>query len=357
MKKYNVKFNNKTNDELIRLLIKTDNDKFQILNNTNNIYNSNDISCHILNNKLVTLEYITNSEDETINLFYNDEKFNLYINYCEDYETGEYINSYKYTFKNPGIHKINIDFKQNLTSLDRLFYNCSNLYSIPENLFKNCPNVTTFGSIFCNCTNIVEIPEGLFDNNTLVEDFSYTFYGCSKINKLPEGLFNKCTKAWNFNGTLKHCSMQTLDLSSWDTKNIKDISWFLDENLNLESVNVSNWDSKNMTNLRRAFGTCIKLKTLDLSSWEIPNATNIDYFLTGCKSLTNLDISKFNIPENIVKDAMFNNCISLMGVKCNRTTYEWIKENKTTLKCPAIMINDCRYEIVDEPDTVVIGLL
>ena len=55
--------------------------------------------------------------------------------------------------------KVNITFKEDLTSLANAFSGCSALKSIPENLFANCPNVTNFQETFSLCTALKYIPE------------------------------------------------------------------------------------------------------------------------------------------------------------------------------------------------------
>ena len=90
--------------------------------------------------------------------------------------------------------------------LDYAFYNCSNLVSIPENIFSNNPNVTSFKSTFTNCTNITSIPENIFSNNTMVTDFSSCFYGCSSLASIPSGLFANNTAVTTFQSCFYACS-------------------------------------------------------------------------------------------------------------------------------------------------------
>lgn len=82
---------------------------------------------------------------------------------------------------------------QNLWKIN--FEGCTSLTSIPEGLFKNCPNLSDFTDTFNGCTRLTNIPTGLFDNCTNVEYFYRTFYGCTGLTgEVPE-LWKKGTNS------------------------------------------------------------------------------------------------------------------------------------------------------------------
>ena len=59
-----------------------------------------------------------------------------------------------YTFADIGEHKVYIEFKEDVTDFWYCFSGCSELTSIPENFFANCPNVINFNSCFYNCSGL-----------------------------------------------------------------------------------------------------------------------------------------------------------------------------------------------------------
>lgn len=97
----------------------------------------------------------------------------------------------------------------NLLSCINIFSYCSTLTTIPTGLFDNNINLTNFKSVFFHADNITEIPAGLFDNNTLVADsaFSGTFAFCDSITSVPAGLFDNNVLAADrgFTGTFRNC--------------------------------------------------------------------------------------------------------------------------------------------------------
>ena len=71
----------------------------------------------------------------------------------------------------------------------------TNIQSIPEDLFANCPNVTDFSYSFYYCTNLTSIPEKLFDYCEKVENFKKAFYGCTSLTGNAPELWKRGTNS------------------------------------------------------------------------------------------------------------------------------------------------------------------
>ena len=87
------------------------------------------------------------------------------------------------------------------------------------------------------------------------------------------------------------------------------------------------------------FYGCSSLNNLDLSSFDTKQVTQIFCMFYGCSSLERLNISSFNISNNInIKNSdIFNGCSSLKLVYCNdRKICEILKND---VKC----ISDYTY--------------
>ena len=105
------------------------------------------------------------------------------------------------------------DVATGVTSFSQTFNSCSKLKSIPDGLFDKNTLVTTFFQTFSNCSSLTEIPSGLFDNNTAVsiDGFRDTFQQCTGITSIPEGLFdnNTLVSSNGFRNTFAYCSSLT----------------------------------------------------------------------------------------------------------------------------------------------------
>lgn len=110
-----------------------------------------------------------------------------------------------YVFPEIGDHKVWIEFKKDVTDFSYCFQACSELTSIPENLFANNTAVTNFYGCFQACSGLTSIPENLFANNTAVTDFSYCFGNCYSLTSIPANLFANNTAVTNFYGCFYHC--------------------------------------------------------------------------------------------------------------------------------------------------------
>ena len=86
--------------------------------------------------------------------------------------------------------------------------------------------------------------------------------------------------------------------------------------ISLNSIELSNFDTKNVKNMECMFYSCYSLINLDLSNFDFNKVTNIKYMFKNCHSLIALNIPKLNIKnKNINKEQIFHGCNSLIN-KC-----------------------------------------
>ena len=79
------------------------------------------------------------------------------------------------------------------------------------------------------------------------------------------------------------------------------------------------------------FRNCQSLTSLDLSSFDTKNVTNMFCMFYDCNSLTSLNLSNFSISENCLVSDMFHNCTNLKEIimrGCDKTTIEMISKEK-----------------------------
>ena len=76
--------------------------------------------------------------------------------------------------------------------------------------------------------------------------------------------------------------VKTLDLSGWNTSNVKNMGDMFYGCHNLKSLNLSGWDTSNVENMSLMFYYCIRLESLDLSGWNTSNVENMSYMFYEC---------------------------------------------------------------------------
>lgn len=218
---------------------------------------------------------------------------------------------------------------RNVTDFSHFFAN-TNIETVPEKFFYNCPNATNFSGCFQNCRSLKEIPEKFFYNCPNAIDFSYCFEdsGLEKIpNKLfynnskakdftccfsnssisynsflyiPEILFFNCVNAENFNSCFKNChSLTTIPQGLFDNcPNINDFSWCFSGCLSVTSVSQDLFDkNSNVTNFSGCFYDCSNITSSLPDVWnknKFPKVTDGSYYADNCTKSSNYN----EIPSN-----------------------------------------------------------
>ena len=95
---------------------------------------------------------------------------------------------------------LNIIDTSNGTNFDSMFYNCSDLTTVPK---LNTSKGTDFCGMFFSCQSLTSIPDLDTSNGT---DFSYMFQSCSSLTSIPELNIGNGT---NFNNMFQNCSKLT----------------------------------------------------------------------------------------------------------------------------------------------------
>ena len=98
-------------------------------------------------------------------------------------------------------------YNKQATTFSNCFNGCTKLTSIPTGLFDHTIQVTDFSSCFrgCNNASLTTIPADLFKYNTQATNFSYCFSGCGNLTTIPNGLFHYNTQATNFSYCFNDC--------------------------------------------------------------------------------------------------------------------------------------------------------
>ena len=192
----------------------------------------------------------------------------------------------------------NWDFS-NVTDMDRMFYYCSNLITIPlldtskvtnmANTFNGCKNltsiplldtskVTNIGGMFESCPNLTSIP--LLDTSNVI-NMSYTFSHCDRLKTIPQIITSKVTRMDHmFSNCIKLTSIPLLD-----TSNVTTMTEMFYGCQNLTTIPQLN--TSKVTNIGSMFSNCDGL--ISISQLNTSKATYMNYLFSGCRSLTTVE--------------------------------------------------------------------
>ena len=143
------------------------------------------------------------------------------------------------------------------------------------------------------------------------------FYGCKSLENIDLSRFdtkNIVTMCCMF----MNCkNLKQLDLSSLSTGNVREMTHMFFRCSSLEQVNLSGLDTHNVEYMGQMFYGCESLKQLDLSSFNTEKVLYMGEMFSNCKSLKQLVLSNFNTEKVVSMQYMFNDCSALEQLNIN----------------------------------------
>lgn len=126
--------------------------------------------------------------------------------------------------------------------------------------------------------------------------------------------------------------LKTVDVGSWDTRHVEDMSGVFDRASALQTTNVANWDTSSCKTMLAMFQGASSLVSLDLSKWDVSKVTNMKcMFLNGIiPALTSIgDVSKWDTSSVEDMNSMFQMCGRLENVDVST----WDVSKVTNMRC------------------------
>ena len=144
-------------------------------------------------------------------------------------------------------------------------------------------HIEDIDDLFVDIANRVKTLDLSGWNTSNVKNMSYMFYCCARLESLNlSGWDTSSVKTMH--GMFYHCEgLESLDLSGWDTSNVENMAWMFSCCRKIKSIDVSDWDTSNVKNMGYMFYECAKLESLDLSRWDMSNVMNMEDMFTGCR--------------------------------------------------------------------------
>ena len=239
------------------------------------------------------------------------------------------------------------------------FRDCHSLERIDMNVFRNC-NITDSASVFSTCKKLKTIANIGNLNISKADGTSYLFYECNALTQLDLSnwdtsnirymiaTFDGCnnltelncstwntSKVYNMQLAFYNCnSLETIPVRDWDTKSLMYMDKAFGNCTSLVNLDVSKWDTSKVVELTNTFYHCSSLKTLDVSKWKTSNVLRADSLFSGCEKLTSLDVSKWDTGNITTASGMFSACRALTSLDVSK----WNTSKMTNISS---MFNSC----------------
>lgn len=167
---------------------------------------------------------------------------------------------------------------------------------------KNCE------SLFAGYVNVERITFGRVLHTECAERMCDMFGYCASLTELDLSSFDT-SGVWDMSYMFAGCkSLTGLDLSNFDTAEVQDMSYMFEGCASLTKLDLSSFDTYSVVYMGYMFEGCASLTKLDLSSFDTPYVKDMSHMFSDCKSLTELGLSSFDTSNVEEMSNMFDCC-------------------------------------------------
>lgn len=194
------------------------------------------------------------------------------------------------------------------------FWSFEALTTIEHLDYLNTSEVDDMRLMFSKCTSLETLDLSSF-NTEKVKHMYAMFEGSTNLRsiKLPKGFIG--SSVTDLNATFKGCeSLTELDLSGSNSENVKEMNEMFYGCRALSKLDLTDFKTGQVTTMENMFCICSTLETLDVSSFNTENVTTMLGMFNNCSSLRSLDLPGFNTANVTQMSSMFNKCSSLRSL-------------------------------------------
>lgn len=180
--------------------------------------------------------------------------------------------------------------------------------------YLNTSEVDDMRLMFSSCASLETLDLSSFDTEKVKYMYAM-FDGAKNLRsiKLPKGFIG--SSVTDLNATFKGCeSLTELDLSGSNSENVKDMKAMFYGCRALSKLDLTDFKTGQVTTMENMFCICSTLETLDVSSFNTENVTTMLGMFNNCSSLRSLDLPGFNTANVTQMSSMFEKCSSLRSL-------------------------------------------
>jgi surface protein len=162
------------------------------------------------------------------------------------------------------------------------------------------------------------------------------FYFCTGLTTVEFNNFNTSLVTTMYQLFRSCFELQSVDLSGFDMSKVSTVwSMFTDCEKLTNVTFSSNMKSDAITNMGQMFAGCTILTSIDLSGFDTGNVRDMSNMFNGCYELTTIYVSSALWETNLVNSSnnMFGSCVNLVGG--NGTTFDGVTIDKTYARIDA----------------------
>lgn len=177
--------------------------------------------------------------------------------------------------------------------------------------YLNTSEVDDMRLMFSSCTSLETLDLSSF-NTEKVKYMYAMFDGATNLRsiKLPKGFIG--SSVTDLRSMFKDCtSLTELDLSGSNAENVKDMGEMFYGCRALSKLDLTDFKTGQVTTMENMFCICSTLETLDVSSFNTRKVAYMQNMFQGCTNLESIDLSSFDTENMKSMTGMFFSCTKL----------------------------------------------
>jgi len=186
--------------------------------------------------------------------------------------------------------------------------------------------------MYNNCKAIFLEKFKAYQQTTLCTNMQNMFFYCTSLQSIDLSSFNTSNVTTMANMFNSCNSLQSIDLSSFNTSNVTTMQNMFYSCTSLQSIDLSSFNTSNVTTMASMFYYCTSLQSIDLSSFNTSNVTTMSSMFNCCYSLQSIDLSSFNTSNVTNMSNMFNYCYSLQSIDLSLSNLNSITNNTSIMQ-------------------------
>lgn len=195
-------------------------------------------------------------------------------------------------------------------AIGRTAYSTVTTVTVEENV--SFPSDFDASNMFSYFSLVTSLDLSKFDTSN-IKNMTNMFTNCTKLTSLNISSFNT-SNVIGMGGMFEKCeNLISIDVSSFDTSKVTDMASMFYRCKSIESLNLSSFDTSNVIDMNSMFDSCYNLEELNISSFDTSNVMDMSYMFSDLY-LTTLDLSNFNTSNVRAMEGMFYGCEELIDL-------------------------------------------
>ena len=282
--------------------------------------------------------------DKSSNIIIEDEdidNFNVTIEWDEQKKPLKCAKMFQNIECIVGIDLSDFDFS-GITTMKSMFVGCENLKDVIFSKDIDTSSLMEMTSMFEGCTHLQSLDLSSF-NTVNVKYMDGMFKNCIELTSLNLTNF-KTPKLTKIKEMFSGCqSLRNLEIPNIETSSINDMDSLFCNCLKLTSLDITNFNTQKVKNMNSMFSSCRLLQSLDLSNFDTSGATGMNFMFYECQSLVYLNLSTFKTTNVKEMNSIFNSCHKLTSIELSTISISKASVSSMFSGCKSIISLDLSH--------------